>query len=64
METLGGNIRSSCRVILRRTGFKPNSTSQFNEWNQTPKIKQVTQGERIRFLKLMAKNKNYNDTKL
>jgi hypothetical protein len=69
--TQGGTVRSNSRVILRRTGFSfnPNKPCQlqsglYKDWNQNPKVPKVSQGERIRFLKLLAKNKNYNDGKL
>ena len=69
--TQGGTARSNSRVILRRTGFSfnPNKPCQlqsglYKDWNQNPKVPKASQGERIRFLKLLAKNKNYNTDKL
>ena len=55
--TQGGTIRSSSRNILRRTGFNQQMRQQYKDWNQNPKVPKVSQGERLRWLKLSAKNK-------
>ena len=64
--TEGGNERSSSRLILRRNGFTSTSTSgcsPMNQFDNNCKKTHVPSGsDRIRYKKLRAINRNYNDS--
>ena len=69
ITTEGGNERSSSRLILRRNGFNTTTTtiagcSPMNKFDNNCKKTYVPSGEdRIRYIKLRAINRNYDDSK-
>ncbi len=66
INTEGGNERSSSRLILRRNGFNTTTTegcSPMNKFDNNCKKTHVPSGEdRIRYIKLRAINRNYDDS--
>ena len=65
--TEGGNERSSSRSILRRNGFNTTTTiagcSPMNKFDNNCKKTYVPSGaDRIRYIKLRAINRNYDDS--
>jgi len=67
--TEGGNDHSSSRLILRRNGFNPTTTtktagcSPMNIFDNNCKKSHVPSGaDRIRYIKLRAINRNYDDS--